>query len=149
MGRRVLRQVARPAQQAHEDAFGGHMHADHAHGDEPGQRHAVGDDFDGVAGTAERRRGHPLPAIGVDDGRQRQIRASDEGLADPEALEEVLGLPHLADDRKVAACVGRGGVDSNAGCPGLHKCRACGRKRLEAEFERACLFFVSAIFFAK
>lgn len=94
-------QVARVAQQAHEQVFGRDVLIDAVADDEAGQRDAVADLLEEGARAAERRRRQPLPGVPVDDQAEDEVQQPDDDAVDVAGLAVVLRAAHLGDDGEV------------------------------------------------
>lgn len=94
-------QVARVAQQPHEQVLGRDVLVDAVADDEPRQRDAVADLLEQGARAAERRRRQPLPRVPVDDQAEDEVQQPDDDAVDVAGLAVVLGAAHLGDDGKV------------------------------------------------
>ena len=135
--KRVLLQVMRIAQKAHEAVLSRDVEVQASRDHETNETDAVRDHLDRLPRGAEGRRSDPAAAPSVDHQGERQVSGVHNPHADEQTLAVVAWVPHLAYHGQEGAGAGRGDEDGAAGYHAGGEGRVC--YGVVAELEVACL----------
>lgn len=78
---RVLLQVLRVAEDAHEEVLGGDVDVQASANEQADEADTISNLLDGVTSTTERRRGNPFAAVAVDDQTEGEVGGGDDAHA--------------------------------------------------------------------
>lgn len=94
----VRLEMLRVAQDPHKEVLCANVHVQRAADDEAGEGDAVRDALDSLARAAERGRGNPLAAPGVDDQAEGEVGGRHEAHAQVHGFGVVSWFAHFGDD---------------------------------------------------
>lgn len=138
MDDRVLLEVDRVAQESHKDVLGSDMYVKASTDHETSQANAICNLLDSLACATERRRGHPLTAIAIDDQGEGQVGGRHDSHAEVDGFVVVPGFLHLGDDGKECRRSSARAEDGSDGGDARDECWVA--DDMVSEFEVACLW---------